>query len=59
MAYTFIKAKGGEIGNSLCEDEFLDEAQKILLLAKNRNVKVHLPDDVVVSQNFPTTQIRI
>lgn len=52
MAYTFIKAKGGEIGNSLCEDEFLDEAQKILLLAKNRNVKVHLPDDVVVSQKF-------
>ena len=52
MAYTFIKSKGGEIGNSLCEDEFLDEAQKILLLAKNRNVKVHLPDDVVVSQKF-------
>ena len=52
MAYTFIKAKGGEIGNSLCEDEFLDEAQKILLLAKSRNVKVHLPDDVVVSQKF-------
>ena len=52
MAYTFIKAKGGEIGNSLCEDKFLDEAQKILLLAKNRNVKVHLPDDVVVSQKF-------
>ena len=52
MAYTFIKAKGGEIGNSLCEDEFLDEAQKILLLAKNRNVKVHFPDDVVVSQKF-------
>ena len=52
MAYTFIKAKGGEIGNSLCEDEFLDEAQKILLLANNRNVKVHFPDDVVVSQKF-------
>ena len=52
MAYTFIKAKGGEIGNSLCEDEFLDEAQKILLFAKNRNVKVHFPDDVVVSKKF-------
>ena len=59
MAYTFIKAKGGEIGNSLCEDEFLDEAQKILLLAKNRNVKVHLPDDVVVSQKFSNNSIRI
>ena len=52
MAYTFIKAKGGEIGNSLCEEEFLDEAQKILLLAKNRNVKIHLPYDVVVSDKF-------
>ena len=52
MAYTFIKAKGGEIGNSLCEEEFLDEAQKILLLAKNRNVKIHLPSDVVVSDKF-------
>ncbi len=52
MAYTFIKAKGGEIGNSLCEEEFLDEAQKILLLAKNRNVKIHLPNDVVVSDKF-------
>ena len=52
MAYTFIKAKGGEIGNSLCEDDFLGEAQKILLLAKNRNVKVHLPYDVVASDKF-------
>ena len=52
MAYTFIKAKGGEIGNSLCEEDFLDHAEKILLLAKNRNVKVHLPDDVVVSEKF-------
>ncbi len=52
MAYTFIKAKGGEIGNSLCEEEFLDEAQKILFLAKKRNVKIHLPHDVVVSDKF-------
>ena len=52
MAYTFIKAKGGEIGNSICEEDFLDHAEKILLLAKNRNVKVHLPDDVVVSEKF-------
>ena len=55
MAYTFIKAKGGEIGNSLCEDAFLDEAQKVLLLAKNKNVKVHLPRDVVVSEKFSNT----
>ena len=52
MAYTFIKASGGEIGNSLCEDAFLDEAQKILSMAKNKNVKVHLPQDVIVSEKI-------
>ena len=52
MAYTFIKSQGGEIGNSLVEEAFLDEAQKILLLAKDKNVKVHLPHDVVVSEKF-------
>ena len=52
MAYTFIKSQGGEIGNSLVEEIFLDEAQKILLLAKDKNVKVHLPHDVVVSEKF-------
>tara|TARA_X000000950_G_scaffold42599_1_gene47381 strand:+ start:23203 stop:24459 length:1257 start_codon:yes stop_codon:yes gene_type:complete len=52
MAYTFIKASGGEIGKSLCEEAFLDEAQKILLLAKEKNVKVHLPQDVIVSEKF-------
>ena len=52
MAYTFIKSQGGEIGNSLVEEVFLDEAQKILLLAKEKNVKVHLPHDVVVSEKF-------
>ncbi len=52
MAYTFIKSQGGEIGNSLVEEIFLDEAQKILLLAKDKNVKVHLPHDVVVSEKL-------
>ena len=52
MAYTFIKSQGGEIGNSLVEEVFLDEAQKILLLAKDKNVKVHLPHDVVVSEKL-------
>ena len=57
MAYTFIKANGGEIGNSLCEEVFLDEAQKILLLAKNKNVKVHLPLDIIASEKFSNTSI--
>ena len=52
MAYTFIKANGGEIGNSLCEDAFLEEARKILLFAKNKNVKVHLPNDIVASESL-------
>ena len=52
MAYTFIKSQGGEIGNSMVEEVFLDEAQKILLLAKDKNVKVHLPHDVVVSEKL-------
>ena len=55
MAYTFIKANGGEIGNSLCEEAFLDEAQKILSLAKNKNVNVHLPQDVIVSEKISNT----
>ena len=58
MAYTFIKANGGEIGNSLCEEAFLDEAQKILLLAKDKNVKVHLPQDVIVSEKISNSASR-
>tara|TARA_B100000575_G_scaffold39181_1_gene26784 strand:- start:9036 stop:10220 length:1185 start_codon:yes stop_codon:yes gene_type:complete len=63
MAYTFIKARGGEIGNSLLEEPFLDEAEKILSLAKDKEVKIHLPKDVVVSERFsnnsPTDVVEI
>ena len=63
MAYTFIKAKGGEIGKSLCENSFLDDAKKILLLAKIKNVEVHLPNDVLASESFsnsaPTQKVNI
>ena len=63
MAYTFIKARGGKIGNSLCEEAFLDQAKNILLLAKNKKVKIHLPNDVVVSESFsnnsPTDVVKI
>ena len=58
MAYTFIKANGGEIGNSLCEEAFLDEAQNILSLAKNKNVKVHLPQDVIVSKKISNSAFK-
>ncbi|MBA2727974.1 MAG: phosphoglycerate kinase [Parachlamydiaceae bacterium] len=48
MAYTFLKAQGKSIGNSLCEMDFFDEAQEILDEAKARGVKILLPIDHVV-----------
>jgi phosphoglycerate kinase len=47
MTYTFIKAKGGKIGNSLCEADKLDLALSILEKAKNQHVNVYLPVDAV------------
>lgn len=52
MAFTFIKAKGGKIGNSLVEDDKLDLALHILKLAAEKNVEVHLPIDAVVADAF-------
>ena len=52
MAYTFIKARGGKIGNSLCEDDRLDTALKILDKAKQKNVSIHLPEDSVIADKF-------
>ena len=52
MTYTFIKAQGGKIGNSLCETDKLDLALSILEKAKNHNVKVYLPVDAVNADKF-------
>lgn len=52
MTYTFIKAQGGKIGNSLCEADKLDLALSILEKAKNNNVKVYLPVDAVNADKF-------
>jgi phosphoglycerate kinase len=52
MAYTFFKALGYEIGKSLCEDEQIDTAQKIMTDAKAKNVKLLLPSDTVVAADF-------
>lgn len=52
MTYTFIKAKGGKIGNSLCEADKLDLALSILEKAKSNNVKVYLPVDAVNADKF-------
>jgi phosphoglycerate kinase len=52
MTYTFIKAQGGKIGNSLCEADKLDLALSILEKAKQNNVKVYLPVDAVNADKF-------
>jgi phosphoglycerate kinase len=49
MAFTFLKAKGYEIGHSLCETEKLDFAKEMLDRAKKKNVSILLPDDAVVA----------
>lgn len=52
MTFTFIKALGGSIGNSICEDDKLQLALDILHLAKEKNVQVHIPMDVVAANSF-------
>ncbi len=50
MAFTFLKAQGLDIGNSLVEDDLLDEANRVMEEAKKQGVKVYLPVDVVAAQ---------
>ena len=52
MTYTFIKAQGGAVGDSICEDDKLDLALEILRKAEEKNVKVHLPVDVLAADAF-------
>ncbi len=52
MAYTFFKAMGGKIGNSLCEDDRLDKANELLEKAKQKNVCLHLPADSIIADKF-------
>ncbi len=52
MTYTFIKALGGKIGNSLCEEDKLDLAKEILDKAKAKGVNVFLPVDAVNADKF-------
>jgi phosphoglycerate kinase len=52
MTFTFIKALGGSIGNSICEDDKLDLALDILQKAKDKGVQIHLPIDVVAADSF-------
>jgi len=50
MAFTFLKAQGMDVGNSLVEDNLIDEALRVLDRAKELGVKLYLPVDVVVAQ---------
>jgi phosphoglycerate kinase len=52
MTFTFVKALGGKIGNSICEDDKLELAQEILQKAKEKNVQIHLPVDVIAADDF-------
>ncbi|MGQ0740019.1 MAG: phosphoglycerate kinase [Bacteroidota bacterium] len=52
MAYTFMKAQGGKIGNSLCEEDRLKTASDILKKAEEKGVCIHLPPDSVIADKF-------
>lgn len=52
MAYTFMKARGGKIGNSLCEDDRLETAVELLKKATAKGVSIHLPEDSVLADKF-------
>jgi phosphoglycerate kinase len=52
MTYTFLKAQGYEIGKSICEDDQIDFAKEMLLLAKKINVNLILPVDIVIAKEF-------
>ncbi len=52
MTYTFVKANGGEVGNSICEPDFFDTARNIEKLAKEKGVNLILATDVVAADDF-------
>ena len=52
MTYTFVKALGGSIGDSICEDDKMELALEILKQAKEKNVQIHIPVDVVAADSF-------
>ncbi len=52
MAYTFMKAMGGKIGTSLCEDDRLGTAEELMNKAIEKNVRIHLPPDSIIADKF-------
>ncbi len=52
MTFTFVKAQGGQIGDSICEDDKMELALEIMKQAKAKNVQIHLPVDVLAADAF-------
>jgi 3-phosphoglycerate kinase len=52
MAYTFFKAQGKSIGNSLCENDFVDKAKELMGKAREMNCEIILPVDTVIAQEL-------
>lgn len=52
MTYTFVKAKGGKVGDSICEDDKMALAIEILKQAEEKGVQIHIPIDVIAADDF-------
>ena len=52
MTYTFVKAQGGKVGDSICEDDKMELALDILKQAKEKGVEIHIPVDVLAADSF-------
>jgi phosphoglycerate kinase len=52
MTFTFVKALGGKIGNSICEDDKMELALEILKIAKEKGAQIHIPVDVIAADAF-------
>ncbi len=55
MTYTFVKAQGGKIGGSICEDDYIELAKNLLVKAKEKGVQFHFAVDVVEADAFAET----
>ncbi len=55
MTFTFVKAQGGSVGDSICEDDKMELALDILKQAKSKGVQIHLPVDVLAANAFSNT----
>ena len=58
MAYTFVKAMGGSVGNSLVEDDFLETARKIIAEAQTKGVYLYIPTDTIIADKFDNNATR-